>query len=154
MLADLTRRVRNAMAFGLTTAPVTAPGGIAQVQVRLNQLEVAMLKLVEQRGFASSLPVGTPLVALFQGGDRSNGVVMGTVAPKSRPPLGGAEDACMYGYGFAVTISADGVHITAPDVFVSGNLHVTGEVTAKAEAGSVTLSQHRHGGGAAPQAGT
>ena len=145
MIRDLARRVRNAMAFGVTTAPAsTADGNVAQVQVRLSQLEVAMLKLVEQRGFASGLPTGTPVVVLFQGGDRSNGAVMGSVAPKTRPALAGPEDAAVYGYGFQVAIRADGVHIEAPDVFVAGNLHVTGEVTGRADGGAVTLSQHRH----------
>lgn len=163
MLKDLSRRVRNAMAFGTTTAPVQAPGNVAQVQVRLSALETTTLKLVEQRGFASGLPVGTPVVAMFHAGDRSNGVVMGSVAPGSRPALAGAEDAAMYGHGFSIVITADGVHITAPNVLISGNLHVNGEVFSKAGAGpaanpsssgAVSLSQHKHGAGPAPTPGT
>ena len=154
MLRDVARRVRNAMAFGVTTAPHTAPDNVAQVQVRLSALEVAMVKLVEQRGFASALPVGTPVVVLFHSGDRSNGAVMGSVSPKSRPALAGPEDAAMYGYGFSIMVRDDGVHIEAPDVFLSGNLHVKGEVTGKAEGGSVTLSQHRHPSTQAPTPGT
>lgn len=153
-MRELHRRVRNAMAFGTTTAAVSAPGNVAQVQARLTALEVSVLKIVEQRGFASNLPVGTAVVALFQGGDRSNGVIVGSAAPGSRPALAGPEDAAMYGYGFTITIAEDGIHITAPDLFLTGNLHVNGEVFAKSEAGSVSLSQHRHANGPAPTADT
>ena len=36
-------------------------------------------------GFASRLPAGTDLVVVFLNGDRSNGVVLGTNHPASRP---------------------------------------------------------------------
>jgi phage gp45-like len=105
------------------------------------------LNLVEQRGFASNLPVGTPIVAHFQSGDRSNGVVCGATSPNSRPVLSGLEDAAMYGYGFTIILKADGIHITAPDVWISGNLHVNGEVWAQAGSTGtqVGLSTHHHG---------
>jgi phage gp45-like len=147
MIADLLRRVRNALAFGVTAAPVSvAQGNVAQVQVILTPLELPTLRLVEQRGFASNMPVGTPIIALFQSGDRSNGIVCGSTSPNSRPTISGPEDAAMYGYTFTIIIKNDGVHITAPDVFMSGNLHVNGEVWAKAGSTSsqVGLSTHHH----------
>ena len=149
-MADLARRVRNALAFGATTAPVVA-AAVPEVQVRLTPIEVLTLRLVEQRGVASNLPVGTPVLALFQSGDRSNGVIVGSVAPGARPALDGAEDVALYGYGFTVRIAADGIHLSgAPTVFIDGDLVVQGDVTARAGAAPVTLSQHRHPGNQQP----
>ena len=148
-MSDTARRVRNTVAYGRTTAPVQVVNGAATVQVRLTPIEVLTLPLVEMRGIAANMPVGTPVVAMFHGGDRSNGVIIGSTSPgttpSSRPSLAGDEDTAIYGHGFSIRIAADGVHITgAPDVFLEGNLHVNGEVTAKAQGGSVTLSQHVH----------
>lgn len=172
-IADIKRRVRNALAFGFTTNLVTAANNIPSVPVQLTPLEGPTLNIVEQRGFASNMPIGTPIVALFQSGDRSNGVITGSTAPSSRPALAGPEDAAVYGYGFIIQIRADGVHITAPDVWLSGNLHVageidaqqgissqnsittTGDVVADNGAGFVSLVHHDHPtNGAPPSPGT
>ena len=59
--------------------------GVPSVQVRLTPIEVLTLPLVEKRGLAVNMPVGTPVVALFHGGDRSNGVVMGSTSPGTPP---------------------------------------------------------------------
>ena len=160
MMGDLMRRVRNALAFGTTTGPVTMADGVPQAQVRLTPIEVLTMRIVEQRGVASSLPPGTPVLAMFQSGDRSNGVVCGSAAPGSRPALPGPEDVALYGYGYAIRLAADGVHISgAPDVWIDGALHVKGDLRVDGEVtgrgGQVTLTQHRHPGvNAPPSAGT
>ena len=119
--------------------------------MRLTAIELTSMVMVEQRGVASNLPVGTPVLVLCQAGDRNNAVVVGSTAPGTRPALEGPEDAALYGYGYQVVIRADGVHILgAPDVFVDGNLHVNGEVTAHQSGAPVTLGAHRHAGNNAP----
>lgn len=148
-MSDHGRAIRNTVAYGSTTAPVQVVNGVAHVQVQLTPIEVLTMPVVEMRGLGANMPVGTPVVAMFHNGDRSNGVIIGSTSPgtspSARPSLAGPEDMVLYGYGFAVRIAADGLHITgAPDVFIDGNLHVNGEVTAKAQGGSVTLSQHTH----------
>ena len=155
------RRVRNALGFGTTTAPVVMEDGLPTVQVRLTPLELQSMRVVEMRGFAGNLPVGTPVVAAFQSGDRSGGVVTGSTAPASRPALEGPEDAALYGYGFVIRIAADGIHIKAPkvtieaaEVSITGDLKVQGEITARQGGASVTLSGHRHANGPAPTPGT
>lgn len=145
MTVDLWRAVRNALGFGNTTAEVRMVDSLPTVQVRLSQFEVFDLRVSEQRGFASNMPVGTPVVAQFQTGQRSNGTVTGSLAPSTRPALSGPEDAAMYGYGFVIWLAADGIHITAPDVFLTGNLHVNGQVYADSGVGQVGLSTHHHG---------
>ncbi len=158
MIREAMRRIRNVIASGVTTGPVTVGlDNVPRVQVRVSAIEVLTLPIVEQRGVASGLPVGTPVSLSFLAGDRSNGSVTGSTAPKTRPAVFAGEDHAIYGYGYTVWIKPDGVHITAPDVFISGDLHVSGEVTAKAGSGaSVTLSQHKghDGGGQAPTSGT
>lgn len=157
-MTDVLRRVRNALAFGTTTRPVVVKNGIPHVQVRLTPIEVMDLPLVEQRGIGASLPVGTPIVAAFHAGDRSNGVVLGSTAPSARPPMGGPEDACLYGYGYTVIIRADGVHILgAPDVYVEGNLHVGADLIVRGAVrsgdgtgDSINLQSHTHPSNGSP----
>ena len=132
------------------------PDGVPIVQVRLTTGETPTLRVVEQAGFASSLPVGSPVTAQFCAGDRSNGVITGSTAPGARPALAGPGDRSMYAYGYSIAILSDGIHITGPlfvagDLAVTGTITATGEITAKSgSASSVTLSQH-HGHAAGTQ---
>jgi phage gp45-like len=163
MLTDLWRRLRNTVAFATTTAPVQVVNGVATVQVMITPLEIMTLTIAEQRGFASGLKVGTPVVCLFANGERNNGCIVGSTAPTERPALAGEEDKAIYAHGYQITIAADGIHITgAPDVFITGNLHVDGNLLLKGGMTSgvgtndqVTLQHHTHpGNGQPPTAGT
>jgi phage gp45-like len=162
LMREIGRRVRNASAAGVTTGPITiGQDGLPVVQVRLNTLELLNLRVVEQRGFGSDLPVGTPVTANFIGGDRSNGYISGSTSPNDRPSTSGSDDRVIFAHGYHMILQADGVHIVgAPAVFIDGacDLHVggnilsSGQVTAFAGTGnSVGLSTHKgHGPGIAP----
>lgn len=61
-------------------------GPIQTLQGKFNDLEVIDgMPRAAEFGFASRLPAGTDLVVVFLNGDRSNGVVLGTNHPASRP---------------------------------------------------------------------
>ena len=160
-LREHATRIRNMLASGVTTAPVVYVQNVPQVQARLSSLELVNLQMVELSGHGSNLPVGTPILAVFLGGDRSNGVIIGSTSPKGRPALTGLQDASLFGYGFNVTILADGVHIIG-NTFLTGNLAVTGNITATGSiiaglggADQVNLQTHKHpANNTAPTAGT
>jgi phage gp45-like len=161
LLREIGRRVRNASGAGVTTGPITiGPDGLPVVQVRLSSLELFNLRVVEQRGFGSDLPIGTPVSCTFIGGDRSNGYVSGSTSPHDRPPTAGSDDRTIFAHGYHLILQADGVHIVgAPKVFIDGcDLAVTGNITATkgitagfGGADQVGLQTHLgHGPGSAP----
>ena len=166
-IRELYRRLRMATAAGVTTGPITiGPDGLPVVQVRLASMELLNLRVVEQRGIASDLPIGTPVMAQFIGGDRSNGFINGSTSPNDRPATAGTDDRVFFAHGWTILMAADGIHLNGP-VFVNGNQVNTGDITATGEitrgAGSadqVDLGGHKHtssGSGSptsAPIAGT
>jgi phage gp45-like len=152
---EIGRRVRNASAAGVTTGPISiGQDGLPVVQVRLNTLELINLRVVEQRGFGSDLPVGTPVTANFIGGDRSNGYITGSTSPNDRPPTSSSDDRVIFAHGYYMILQADGVHFSSnvPKVFidgcdlvVTGNITATGNVTAGLGTGDqVDLLNHTH----------
>ncbi len=154
-IRELGRRVRMATAYGVTTSSITiSDDGMPQVQVRLSTLENPTLRIVEQDGFGSQLPLGTPITASFAGGDRSNGVVTGSSHSTVRPAMADGDKA-MFAHGFSVIIEADGIHLNGP-VWVNGALVATGEVTAQKGSASVSLSTHKghEASGGPPTPGT
>lgn len=66
-------------------ALVDDSGNVQYVQVVLSPLEAANLRRVAEFGLASNPPAGSDAVAIFVGGDRSNGVVIGTNNQSLRP---------------------------------------------------------------------
>ena len=147
-----------------TTLPVET-GNIAMVQVNHNPFETRTLQVLQHVGFASSLPLNTDVMTGQVGGDNSNGVVLGTNNQQFRPKNMVAGEAMMYDCGTtqqSVYLKSDGsivlmgfhkiiascdteIDITAPTVKITGNLQVTGSVTAGFGGGdSVTLQGHIH----------
>ena len=147
-----------AVGVGRTTAPADDSGPAQTVQVRLSGGEVRDgLPVTAIYGLASHAPVGSDVVCLFLGGDRSNGVVIGTANQGSRPRGRRPGEVAIYNeFGMTVFLSADGIRIDAggkplritraPEVTMDGDLKVKGEVTAMSDGAAIRLSQHKHGG--------
>lgn len=85
ILERVARRVLLSLARALVTT-VNDSGGVQMMQVKLNALETRdNTPRVPEFGLASNPPVGSDAIVVFLGGDRSNGVVLGTVHQPSRP---------------------------------------------------------------------
>lgn len=85
ILERVARRVLLSLARALVTT-VNDAGGVQMMQVKLNALETRdNTPRPVEFGLASNPPVGSDAFVVFLGGDRSNGVVLGTVHQPSRP---------------------------------------------------------------------
>ncbi|ENZ79634.1 MULTISPECIES: phage baseplate assembly protein V [Ralstonia] len=85
ILERVARRVLLSLARALVTT-VNDAGGVQMMQVKLNPLETRdNTPRVAEFGMTSNPPVGSDAFIVFLGGDRSNGVVLGTVHQPSRP---------------------------------------------------------------------
>ena len=159
----LYRRVQLMAGIGRTTAPANDSGRVQTVQVRLSPDEVRDgTQVAGQFGLSSHAPVGSDVVMLFLGGDRSKGIVLATLHGDSRfRGLKPGETALSNATGMSVHLSADGIVVECggkPLTFRGGTkarfempVESTGEVTAMVDGDSVTVSQHRHPGTVQPQ---
>lgn len=85
VLERVARRVLLSLARALVTT-VNDAGGVQMMQVKLNALETRdNTPRPVEFGLTSNPPVGSDAFVVFLGGDRSNGVVLGTVHQPSRP---------------------------------------------------------------------
>ncbi|KWR88762.1 phage baseplate assembly protein V [Cupriavidus sp. IDO] len=85
ILERAARRVLLSLARALVTT-VNDSGGVQMMQVKLNALETRdNTPRMSEFGLSSNPPVGSDAIVVFLGGDRSNGVVLGTVHQPSRP---------------------------------------------------------------------
>ena len=167
-LDRLWRRVRLMAAVGTTTAPPNDAGPVQTVQVRVSPVEVIdAVPVLSLFGTDGALPVGSQVLVLFAGGDRSQGVVIGSGSPGARkrgrrPGETGLHNA--FGMALAmlesgVVIDGGGMPLTIKGtslVTIEGNLSVTGQVLA-GDGGGVSLGRHTHqapnGKTTAPQGG-
>lgn len=86
LLNRLARRVLLLVGRGRVSAPINDSGPVQLVQVQVNDLEtIDNLRRIAEFGFTSVLPSGTDVVMAFIGGDRSNGVIVGSNHQPSRP---------------------------------------------------------------------
>ena len=84
ILERAARRVLLSLARALVTT-VNDSGGVQMMQVKLNALETRdNTPRIAEFGLSSNPPVGSDAIVVFLGGDRSNGVVLGTVHQASR----------------------------------------------------------------------
>lgn len=123
-------------------AAVDDGGNVQRMQVQLGDDEtVDRMPRLAQYGFQSSPPTGSDVVALFVAGERSNGVVIACGHQEWRMRgLASGEVALSDDKGQCVYLSAEGIRIdgggrtvaivNAPDVTMSGNLRVAGNVIA------------------------
>lgn len=85
ILERVARRVLLSLARALVTT-VNDTGGVQMMQVKLNALETRdNTPRPAEFGLTSNPPVNSDAFVVFLGGDRSNGVVLGTVHQPSRP---------------------------------------------------------------------
>ncbi|KWN77056.1 phage baseplate assembly protein V [Burkholderia stagnalis] len=85
ILERVARRVLLSLARALVTT-VNDAGGVQMMQVKLNPLETRdNTPRPAEFGLTSNPPIGSDAFVVFLGGDRSNGVVLGTVHQPSRP---------------------------------------------------------------------
>ncbi|KVO95568.1 baseplate assembly protein [Burkholderia ubonensis] len=85
ILERVARRVLLSLARALVTT-VNDAGGVQMMQVKLNPLETRdNTPRPVEFGLTSNPPIGSDAFVVFLGGDRSNGVVLGTVHQPSRP---------------------------------------------------------------------
>ncbi len=162
-VAKAQQRISNLMAHGSVTA-VNDGGSIQRMQLRVGYMEVRdNTRVLQQFGLASSPPLGSDALLLCFGGDRSNGLVVGT-GHGSRP-VGQAEGetTLFNAHGMTIALTAAGIVIipNGMPVTIQGDLRVTGSVVAGFGSGdAVNVQTHRHGTGAAaagtsaPTAGT
>jgi phage gp45-like len=146
----LERALRQQVAISRSTAPAIDTGMVQVNQGQIDPLTVldGMPTLLNY-GFSSSMPIGGDKAVIFLNGDRSQGVVVATGHRQYRF-IGLQEgEAVMHDmWGHSLRLSAAGATLV-------GNLSVTGSITAgSGGADSVTLQDHRHGGGTPPTAGT
>lgn len=177
-LEHLWRRLQSVVAWGSTDAEVNDAGPTQTVNLRLSAIEAPPnMQVLNLVGFSSAMPKGSRVVALFSAGDRSKGVILGTVASASRRKGLLSGETTVYDlWGNEVHLSQAGVTvkhaakvtIAAPTqvliqcaggVRIEGPLNCTEEVTAHCDAAITRLSQHTHptaapGGPSMPTPGT
>ncbi|WP_343618826.1 phage baseplate assembly protein V [Ralstonia sp.] len=96
ILERVARRVLLSLARALVTT-VNDSGGVQMMQVKLNPLETRdNTPRVAEFGLTSNPPAGSDAFVVFLGGDRSNGVVLGTVHQASRPKSLAAGETMIY----------------------------------------------------------
>lgn len=145
------RRILNLVGRGRVT--LTDDSGVVQVaQVTLGEDERRddVPRLAEY-GFTSVPPVGSDAVMVFIAGERSNGVVIATGNQTYRLRGLASGDVALYdNRGQTVTLTADGIKVTAPAVVIeaeaiqlTGSTNFTGPVTAN---GHRIDETHKHTG--------
>ena len=91
-------------------------GPIQSLQVSLNSLETPDLRRVSEFGHASWPPDGCDAIVLFIGGDRSNGVVIGTHDLSSRFKLETKGESALYDiFGKYIWLKKESVEIECND---------------------------------------
>ncbi len=114
-------------------------GPVQKLQVKVNGLEtIGNLANLMHFGFASGPPVGTDVAIVFIGGDRSNGVVVGSNHQASRPRNLKAGEAMIYSQdGKQIYLTESGgiiVNANGQDVQVNDATNVTINAAGKIRA--------------------
>ncbi len=136
----------NLLAFG-TLGPVDDSGPVQTAQVGVGYMETQDARpVVTTFGLASNPPAGADVVVLYQGGDRSKGLVIGHGHQASRPRGQKSGETTLYnaggisvylantglvinGGGLPVTIeNAPTVAFAGPLVTIQGTLAVSGVI--------------------------
>ncbi|HBD37517.1 MAG TPA: baseplate assembly protein, partial [Cupriavidus sp.] len=115
--------------------------GVQMMQVKLNALETRdNTPRVGEFGHASNPPVGSDAIVVFLGGDRSNGVVLGTVHQPSRPTGLAPGESMLYSQdGKRVYLTASGgIVVEAKNQAVTVNNATTVTINASAKVRMVT----------------
>lgn len=100
------------------------------VQVKFNDQQVLDMVRITEYGFASLPPLDSDALAIFIGGERSNGLIIGTQYKGERfKGLNAGESALYDNVGQSIHLKqADGAPI---GVLLTGDLYVTGDIYDK-----------------------
>lgn len=158
LLGPMSRRLGNMLARGVVSA-VNASTKMQTLQLRLMADETKdSVEHFEPYGFTSKPLAGAEHITLFMDGDRSHGVTLVVADRRYRlTTLQDGEVALHDAYGNKAHFKKDGtldlvattkVQITSPLVTMSGNLQVTGTITATVDVvgGGKSLKTHTHSG--------
>lgn len=164
ILERTARRVLLSLARALVTT-VNDAGGVQMMQVKLNALETRdNTPRISEFGHASNPPVGSDAIVCFLGGDRSNGVVLGTVHQLSRPKGLAPGETMLYSQdgksvyltaGGGIVVDAKGQAVTVNNAttvtinaatkvrMVTPMLECTGDIIDNAGTNAHTMAQMR-----------
>jgi phage baseplate assembly protein V len=128
-ISRLSRRVLNLLASG-SIKTVVDTGDVQKSQVTLNDFEtIDGIPRALEFGLASNPPIDSMAVVSFAGGDRSNGVIVGTNHPASRPRSLASGETMLYSQdGKYVYLTASGgivVEAKGQDVVINDARNVT-----------------------------
>lgn len=125
----------------------------ATATVAIGSVETPPLPWAEWAGdFRSWRPPveGEQVLVLCPEGDIAGGIIQRGLFTAARPAPSADSTPGLFGKGgLAITLTPDGLQITAPGgVTLTGNLTVTGTVTASEDVtgGGISLKSHKHGG--------
>jgi phage gp45-like len=131
---------------------VNDSGNIQLIQMKGGEFEIRdnMPRMAEY-GFSSSPPPDSDVIAIFVGGDRSNGIVIATNHQPTRFKNLQTGEAVVYNNtGQFVYLTKDGIRIEAggKPISINGDVNITGTLTATGDvvANGKSLDHHTHGG--------
>ena len=164
-LARLTRQRGQAISFARSTMAPVDTGAVQTSQGQFDALSIRdAMPVLQHYGFASAMPVNGDKVVAHIGGQRSLAVVIATGHQTYRQRNQAVGEVTLYDmWGRTIRLTSTGITINcgAVPMTITGNLRVTGSITAGyGGADQVGLQSHRHGTGAAaagtsiPTAGT
>lgn len=149
------RRLQLLVGIGRTQTVPDDRGPVQTVQVRLQPDNAVRddTPVLQLYGFHSAMPVGSDVVVLFAGGDRSHGVIVGTANQAARRRGLASGEVALNALGIDLHLSAAGLVIdgaglpitikNAPKARFEMPIESTGEITAMADGNSVGLSTHQ-----------
>lgn len=140
IIERVARRVLLSLARALVTT-VNDSGGVQMMQVKLNALETRdNTPRVAEFGLTSNPPINSDAFVVFLGGDRSNGVVLGTVHQPSRPKNLASGETMIYSQdGKQIYLTASGgIVIDAKNQAVTVNNATTVTINAATKVRMVT----------------
>ncbi|CAJ2713658.1 phage baseplate assembly protein V [Burkholderia pseudomallei] len=140
IIERVARRVLLSLARALVTT-VNDSGGVQMMQVKLNALETRdNTPRVAEFGLTSNPPVNSDAFVVFLGGDRSNGVVLGTVHQPSRPKNLAPGETMIYSQdGKSIYLTASGgIVVNAKNQAVTVNNATTVTINAATKVRMVT----------------
>ena len=162
------RILSNVLRLRITTSDDSGP--MQKLQVRLNELQtVDNVPHAFHFGLSSVAPDGSDAIVMFVGGDRGNGVVLGTNHADSRPKnLAAGESAVFNQVGIKIYLSRGGlviegaglpiivqdapivtvnaetkVQLNTAELAVSGKITAGGDITDNASAGGKSMADMR-----------
>ncbi|AKR49717.1 phage baseplate assembly protein domain-containing protein [Acetobacter pasteurianus] len=158
-LQRLGRRVMMALGLARQTSDTDESKSTPTMQLALAAGEMRSdVPLMQQYGFRSRPTSGCDAAVLFQGGDRTRGVVIATGDQRHPPPRLQPGEVCLFHptSGSSIILKEDGsisinsgknkINVTCSSMDVSGDITSTGTITSQKDvvAGSISLTDHTH----------